>query len=215
VLLPPTAAICPVVGSCSMLLCRRCFREETFGPLVPLFRCVCVLTVGVAGFVCRFCVQAVCALCDRGQPVATHVQLAGRMCTCLPYTSLNPHTSTQNLYAPCSQPPTRFGADEEAVMLANDTEYGLAAYFYTRDLRRAWHIAEQLEYGMVGGYLWAYGGRGMCLVTSVYLRATGDGGAVCADSLLNPKPFSLTLTHTNRSGSMMWPSQVRSLPLVA
>jgi len=34
-------------------------------------------------------------------------------------------------------------------MLANDTEYGLAAYFYTRDLRRAWHIAEQLEYGMV------------------------------------------------------------------
>lgn len=35
-------------------------------------------------------------------------------------------------------------------MLANDTEYGLAAYFYTRDLRRAWHIAEQLEYGMVG-----------------------------------------------------------------
>lgn len=35
-------------------------------------------------------------------------------------------------------------------MLANDTEYGLAAYFFTRDLRRAWHIAEQLEYGMVG-----------------------------------------------------------------
>lgn len=34
-------------------------------------------------------------------------------------------------------------------MLANDTEYGLAAYFYTKDLRRAWHIAEKLEYGMV------------------------------------------------------------------
>jgi hypothetical protein len=33
--------------------------------------------------------------------------------------------------------------------MANDTEYGLAAYFYTRDLRRAWTIAEQLEYGMV------------------------------------------------------------------
>lgn len=43
----------------------------------------------------------------------------------------------------------RFSADDEAVMLANDTEYGLAAYFYTKDLRRAWHIAEKLEYGMV------------------------------------------------------------------
>lgn len=36
-------------------------------------------------------------------------------------------------------------------MLANDTEYGLAAYFYTTDLQRAWRIAEQLEYGMVRG----------------------------------------------------------------
>jgi acyl-CoA reductase-like NAD-dependent aldehyde dehydrogenase len=45
----------------------------------------------------------------------------------------------------------RFSSDDEAVMLANDTEYGLAAYFYTRDLKRAWHIAERLEYGMVSG----------------------------------------------------------------
>lgn len=59
----------------------KCFREETFGPLIPLFR---------------------------------------------------------------------FKTDEEAVMLANDTEYGLAAYFYTRDLGRAWRVAEDLEYGMVG-----------------------------------------------------------------
>ncbi|WIA28425.1 hypothetical protein OEZ86_010970 [Tetradesmus obliquus] len=59
----------------------RCFREETFGPLIPLFR---------------------------------------------------------------------FKEDDEAVLMANDTEYGLAAYFYTRDLRRAWTIAEQLEYGMIG-----------------------------------------------------------------
>lgn len=60
---------------------RRCFREETFGPLVPLFR---------------------------------------------------------------------FSDDDSAVLMANDTEYGLAAYFYTRDLRRAWTMAERLEYGMVG-----------------------------------------------------------------
>ncbi len=44
----------------------------------------------------------------------------------------------------------RFHTDEEAISLANDTQYGLAAYFYTRDLRRSWRIAEALEYGIVG-----------------------------------------------------------------
>ena len=34
--------------------------------------------------------------------------------------------------------------------MANDTEFGLAAYFYTRDLGRVWRVAEALEYGMVG-----------------------------------------------------------------
>jgi succinate-semialdehyde dehydrogenase/glutarate-semialdehyde dehydrogenase len=34
--------------------------------------------------------------------------------------------------------------------MANDTEFGLAAYFYTRDLARAWRVSEALEYGMVG-----------------------------------------------------------------
>eukprot|EP00195_Chlamydomonas_chlamydogama_P002619 CAMPEP_0202920768 /NCGR_PEP_ID=MMETSP1392-20130828/77027_1 /ASSEMBLY_ACC=CAM_ASM_000868 /TAXON_ID=225041 /ORGANISM="Chlamydomonas chlamydogama, Strain SAG 11-48b" /LENGTH=526 /DNA_ID=CAMNT_0049614281 /DNA_START=54 /DNA_END=1634 /DNA_ORIENTATION=- len=59
----------------------RCFSEETFGPLIPLFK---------------------------------------------------------------------FSSDDEVVMMANSTEYGLAAYFYTRDLARAWRVAEELEYGMVG-----------------------------------------------------------------
>ncbi|MCX7673848.1 MAG: aldehyde dehydrogenase family protein, partial [Thiobacillaceae bacterium] len=40
--------------------------------------------------------------------------------------------------------------EAQAVQLANATEYGLAAYFYTRDLGRAWRVAEALEYGMVG-----------------------------------------------------------------
>ena len=44
----------------------------------------------------------------------------------------------------------RFKTDDEVVELANHTEYGLAAYFYTRDIGRAWRVAEQLEYGMVG-----------------------------------------------------------------
>jgi succinate-semialdehyde dehydrogenase/glutarate-semialdehyde dehydrogenase len=42
-----------------------------------------------------------------------------------------------------------FKTDAEAVALANDTPYGLAAYFFTRDIGRAWRTAEQLEYGMV------------------------------------------------------------------
>ncbi|MEC9198981.1 MAG: NADP-dependent succinate-semialdehyde dehydrogenase [Pseudomonadota bacterium] len=44
----------------------------------------------------------------------------------------------------------RFADDGDVVAQANDTEFGLASYFYTRDLARAWRVGEQLEYGMVG-----------------------------------------------------------------
>ena len=44
----------------------------------------------------------------------------------------------------------RFETEAEAVAMANDTEFGLAAYFYTRDLGRAFRVSESLEYGMVG-----------------------------------------------------------------
>jgi succinate-semialdehyde dehydrogenase/glutarate-semialdehyde dehydrogenase len=44
----------------------------------------------------------------------------------------------------------RFKTEEDAVRLANDTEFGLAAYFYGRDIGRVWRVAEALEYGMVG-----------------------------------------------------------------
>lgn len=47
-------------------------------------------------------------------------------------------------------PVFRFDSDEEAVRMANDTEFGLASYFYSRDIRRIWRTAEALEYGMVG-----------------------------------------------------------------
>jgi succinate-semialdehyde dehydrogenase/glutarate-semialdehyde dehydrogenase len=43
-----------------------------------------------------------------------------------------------------------FVSDSEVVKLANDTEFGLAAYFYSRDVTRVWRVAEALEYGMVG-----------------------------------------------------------------
>ncbi len=44
----------------------------------------------------------------------------------------------------------RFETEEEAVAMANDTEFGLAAYFYTADMGRCWRMGEALEYGMVG-----------------------------------------------------------------
>jgi len=47
-------------------------------------------------------------------------------------------------------PLIRFADEAEVIRMANDTEFGLAAYAYTRDLGRAWRLAEQLDYGMVG-----------------------------------------------------------------
>ena len=43
----------------------------------------------------------------------------------------------------------RFKSEEDVIQMANDTEYGLAAYFYSRDIGRVWRVAEALEYGMV------------------------------------------------------------------
>ena len=44
----------------------------------------------------------------------------------------------------------RFSDEQEAIKLANDTEFGLAAYFYSRDIGRCFRVSEALEYGMVG-----------------------------------------------------------------
>lgn len=44
----------------------------------------------------------------------------------------------------------KFNSDDEAIRMANDTEFGLASYFYSRDISRVWKVAEALEYGMVG-----------------------------------------------------------------
>ena len=44
----------------------------------------------------------------------------------------------------------RFSTEEEAVRIANDTPYGLSAYFYSRDVGRVWRVSEALDYGIVG-----------------------------------------------------------------
>ena len=55
----------------------------------------------------------------------------------------------EEIFGPIT-PVFKFGSDAEVVKLANDTEYGLAAYFYTQNISRAWRVAKALEYGMIG-----------------------------------------------------------------
>jgi succinate-semialdehyde dehydrogenase/glutarate-semialdehyde dehydrogenase len=57
--------------------------------------------------------------------------------------------SQEETFGPLA-PLFRFQTEEEAIRIANDTPYGLASYFYTRDLARTWRVSEALEYGMVG-----------------------------------------------------------------
>jgi len=56
---------------------------------------------------------------------------------------------SEEIFGPVA-PIVRFSSDAEVVQLANDSIYGLAAYFYSRDIGRIWRVAEQLEYGIVG-----------------------------------------------------------------
>jgi len=55
----------------------------------------------------------------------------------------------EETFGPVS-PLFRFSSEEEAIRMANDTEFGLAAYFYSRDVGRCWRVSEALEYGMIG-----------------------------------------------------------------
>jgi len=66
-------------------------------------------------------------------------------------TNVNPNMTLarEETFGPVA-PLFRVDSDEEAVRLANDTEFGLAAYVYTRDLARSWRVTEALEYGIVG-----------------------------------------------------------------
>ena len=57
--------------------------------------------------------------------------------------------SKEETFGPVA-PLYKFKTEDEAIKMANDTEFGLAAYFYTRDLARSWRVSEALEYGMVG-----------------------------------------------------------------
>ncbi len=55
----------------------------------------------------------------------------------------------EEIFGPIA-PLFKFSTEAEAIQMANDTEFGLACYFYARDLGRVWRVAEGLEYGIVG-----------------------------------------------------------------
>jgi succinate-semialdehyde dehydrogenase/glutarate-semialdehyde dehydrogenase len=55
----------------------------------------------------------------------------------------------EEIFGPVA-PIFKFKTEEEAIAMANDTEFGLASYMYTRDIGRAWRVSEGIEYGMVG-----------------------------------------------------------------
>jgi succinate-semialdehyde dehydrogenase/glutarate-semialdehyde dehydrogenase len=55
----------------------------------------------------------------------------------------------EEIFGPIA-PLFKFRTEEEAIAMANDTEFGLACYFYSRDIGRVWRVAEGLEYGIVG-----------------------------------------------------------------
>jgi len=56
---------------------------------------------------------------------------------------------SEEIFGPVA-PLFRFSTEEEAIAMANDTEFGLACYFYSRDVGRIWRVGEGLEYGIVG-----------------------------------------------------------------
>ncbi|MCF8475081.1 MAG: NAD-dependent succinate-semialdehyde dehydrogenase [Emcibacter sp.] len=56
---------------------------------------------------------------------------------------------SEEIFGPVA-PLYKFSSEEEVIKLANDTPYGLASYFYARDIGRIWRVSEALEYGMVG-----------------------------------------------------------------
>ena len=55
----------------------------------------------------------------------------------------------EEIFGPVA-PVFKFSTEEEAIQIANDTEFGLACYFYSRDIGRIWRVGEALEYGIVG-----------------------------------------------------------------
>ena len=69
--------------------------------------------------------------------------------TVLTNVKVNMAVANEETFGPLA-PLFKFHSDEEAIQMANDTEFGLAAYLYSRDIGRIWRVSEAIEYGIVG-----------------------------------------------------------------
>ena len=69
--------------------------------------------------------------------------------TILSHVSSDMRVFREEIFGPIA-PVFKFDTEQEAIALANDTEFGLACYFYSRDIGRIWRVGEALEYGIVG-----------------------------------------------------------------
>jgi len=101
--------------------------------------------------------NSVSALVDKATQQGAHVYMGGKADalgglfyepTILGDVRQDMEIAQTEIFGPVA-PIIRFQSEEEAISMANDTPYGLAAYFYARDLGRVWRVTEKLEYGMV------------------------------------------------------------------
>lgn len=102
--------------------------------------------------------EEVCTLIDDAVSKGAHVVTGGTRAeagdnfvqpTILTNVSPNMRLFSEEIFGPVA-PLIKFDTEEEAIKLANDTEFGLAAYFYSQDNSQIWRVSEQLEYGIVG-----------------------------------------------------------------
>ena len=88
----------------------------------------------------------------------------------------------EEIFGPVA-PLFRFTDRDEAIRMANDTEFGLAAYFYTRDIGRVWRVAEALESGMVGINTGVYQHRGRAVRRRQAIGLGREGSRTASTSI--------------------------------
>lgn len=96
--------------------------------------------------------------------------------------------SSEETFGPIA-PVMMFDTEQEAISIANATQFGLASYFYTDNLHRAWRVGEALEFGMVGLNT---GSLGMEMAPFGGIKASGlgrEGGREGIEEYLEPKAF--------------------------
>lgn len=102
--------------------------------------------------------DGVCGLIDDAIAKGAHVALGGGRSalggsfvepTILTNVTRDMRVFSEEIFGPVA-PIFRFDSEVEVIAMANDTEFGLAAYFYSRDIGRVWRVAEALEFGIVG-----------------------------------------------------------------